>query len=47
MPEGTKKRALPLVGEKSPTQLAKVIERTMPDDDPGTCTADDVRQVAA
>ena len=45
--EGTKKAPQPLVGEKSPAQLATVIVRTMPDDDPGTCTAVDAKKVAA
>ena len=45
--EGTKKTTHPLAGEKSITQLAAVIARTMPDDDPGSCTGDDATRVAA
>lgn len=45
--EGSKKAPQPLVGEMSPAQLATVILKTMPDDDPGTCTAADAKKVAA
>lgn len=45
--EGTKKTTRPLVGEKSPVQLFALIKRTMPDDDPGSCTDDEYRKVAA
>lgn len=47
MGEGTKKTTRPLVGEKSPFQLFEQIKRTMPDDDPGSCTDDEYRKVAA
>lgn len=36
-----------LAGEKSVDSLARLISRTMPDDDPGTCTGEDARAVAA
>ena len=45
--EGTKKAKQALVGEKSPAQLATVILKTMPDDEPGTCTPEDAKKVAA
>lgn len=47
MGEGTKKTTRPLVGEKSPFQIFELIKRTMPDDDPGSCTDDEYRKVAA
>lgn len=47
MGEGTKKTTRQLVGEKSPFQLFETIKRTMPDDDPGSCTDDEYRKVAA
>lgn len=47
MGEGTKKTTRPLVGEKSPFQLYEVIKKTMPKDDPGSCTDDEYRKVAA
>ena len=47
MGEGTKKTTRPLAGEKSPAQLATLIKRTMPDDDPGSCTDEEYRLVAA
>jgi cytochrome c553 len=37
----------PLVGDKSLLELAKVIEKTMPEDQPGTCTGEDAAKVAA
>lgn len=46
MGEGTKKTTRPLVGEKSPFQLFSLIKRTMPDDDPGSCTDEEYRKVA-
>src|ERR1700678_1680342 len=46
MGDGTKKTARPLVGDKSPAQLTAFIRRTMPDDDPGSCTADQSQKVA-
>ena len=47
MGEGTKKTTEPLVGEKSPFQLFEQVKRTMPDDDPGSCTDEEYRKVAA
>lgn len=35
-----------LAGDKSLNQLAKLIARTMPDDDPGSCSAEDAEKVA-
>jgi mono/diheme cytochrome c family protein len=43
--EGSKK-AQPLVGEKSIPQLANVIQRTMPEDNPGTLDAAESKRVA-
>lgn len=37
----------PLAGDKSVAQLADVIAETMPEDDPGTCTGEDAKLVAA
>jgi mono/diheme cytochrome c family protein len=45
--EGAKKYPKPLIGDKSQPQLAALIARTMPDDDPETCTGDDAKNVAA
>ena len=39
------KRAL--AGDKSVAQLARLIAKTMPEDDPGTCVGDDAKKVAA
>jgi cytochrome c553 len=36
-----------LAGDKSVEQLARLIAKTMPKDDPGTCTGADARKVAA
>jgi len=47
MGQGTKKTTRPLVGEKSPFQLYELIKREMPKDDPGSCTDDEYRKVAA
>src|SRR5436190_13730045 len=44
--EGSKK-AQPLTGEKSPAQIASVISRTMPDDDPGRLKEEENKKVAA
>lgn len=44
---GTKDYPDPLAGDKSVAQLAKLIARTMPEDDPGTCTGKDAEAVAA
>jgi hypothetical protein len=45
--EGTKKYKKPLVGEKSVPQLATLIAKTMPEDDPGTCVGPEAEKVAA
>ena len=45
--EGSRAYAKSLVGEKSVGQLAQVVAATMPEDDPGTCTGEDARAVAA
>jgi mono/diheme cytochrome c family protein len=37
----------PLAGDKTVSQLARLIARTMPEDDPGTCTANEAAKVAA
>ncbi|MFO0907451.1 MAG: DUF1592 domain-containing protein [Isosphaeraceae bacterium] len=44
--EGTKEYDRALAGDKSITQLAKLIAKTMPEDDPGTCTGEDALKVA-
>ena len=44
---GTKKAAQPLIGDKSLPQLARVIQRTMPESDPGTLSDADAGKVAA
>ncbi|QOV92427.1 DUF1592 domain-containing protein [Humisphaera borealis] len=43
---GTKKAALPLIGDKSLPQLARVIQRTMPESDPGSLSQADAAKVA-
>jgi hypothetical protein len=46
--EGTPENyAKPLAGTRSVVQLAKFIAKTMPEDDPGTCTGEDADKVAA
>ena len=45
--EGSKEYNKQLSGEKSVAQLARVIARTMPDNDPGTLTAEQAEHVAA
>jgi cytochrome c553 len=46
--EGTQKHfPHPLAGDKSAEQLVAYIAKTMPDDDPGTLSADDAKSVAA
>jgi cytochrome c553 len=46
--EGTKDHyPKPLVGSRSVAQLARVIARTMPEDDPGTCVGPEADKVAA
>jgi hypothetical protein len=47
MGAGTKHTTRALVGEKSPFQLFEQVKQTMPDDDPGSCTDDEYRKVAA
>jgi cytochrome c553 len=44
--EGTKKAPQPLIGDKSVAQLAVVIDRTMPEDDPDKLDAAGSRKVA-
>ena len=44
--EGTKKYAQPLIGDKSVAQLAAVIDRTMPEDDPDKLDAAGSKRVA-
>jgi cytochrome c553 len=45
--EGTKERPKPLVGDRSPAQLARFIAKSMPKDDPGSCKGEDAEKVAA
>jgi len=45
--EGSKEYGKPLAGSKSIGQLARLIEETMPEDDPGTCVGEEARGVAA
>ncbi len=45
--EGAKKYKKPLAGNKSSEQLAKLIAKTMPEDEPGTCTGPESEKVAA
>ena len=45
--EGSKEYGHPLKGDKSIGQLARYIAKSMPDDDPGTCTGEDADKVAA
>ncbi|QEH32581.1 PA14 domain protein [Aquisphaera giovannonii] len=45
--EGSKEYGQPLEGDRSVGQLAKYIAKTMPEDDPGTCTGEDAEKVAA
>lgn len=47
MGQGTKRTTRALQGEKSPFQLFELVKRSMPDDDPGSCTDDEYRKVAA
>jgi hypothetical protein len=44
--EGSKKYQKPLMGEKSLAQLADVIQKTMPENDPGSLSKDDATKVA-
>ncbi|HWA97043.1 MAG TPA: DUF1592 domain-containing protein [Pirellulales bacterium] len=43
----TKEYGKPLVGDRSVAELAKIIDRTMPEDAPQKCVGDDARKVAA
>ena len=43
---GSKKHGEPLVGDKSILELAKYIEKTMPENAPGTCSGPDAQRVA-
>ncbi|MBP3955961.1 DUF1592 domain-containing protein [Gemmata sp. G18] len=45
--EGAKKYPEPLIGDRTVKELAKVIARTMPEDDPGSCVGADADLVAA
>jgi hypothetical protein len=46
--EGTKDHfPHPLAGDRSKDQLTRLIAKTMPEDDPGTCTGADAEKVAA
>lgn len=46
--EGTKENyPKPLIGNRSVAQLTRVIAKTMPEDDPGTCVGEDAAKVAA
>ena len=45
--EGSEDYPRVLAGDRSVAQLSKLIARTMPDDDPGTCVGDDAEKVAA
>jgi Protein of unknown function (DUF1592)/Protein of unknown function (DUF1588)/PA14 domain/Protein of unknown function (DUF1595)/Cytochrome C oxidase, cbb3-type, subunit III len=37
----------PLVGDRSVAELARLIQKSMPEDEPGTCSAEDAEHVAA
>ncbi len=45
--EGSEDYPRALAGDKSVNQLAKLIAKTMPEDDPGSCTGDNAEAVAA
>lgn len=45
--EGTKENPSPLVGDRSLQELADLIERTMPEDEPEKCVGKDAQKVAA
>ena len=45
--QGTAKQKRRLEGDRSVSQLAEVIQKTMPEDDPGTLTAGEAQAVAA
>jgi hypothetical protein len=44
--EGTKMHRDPLIGDRSLAELTKLIEKTMPEDDPGKCVGDDAQAAA-
>src|SRR5262245_19653420 len=44
--QGTKQYKDPLAGDKTVAQLAKLIAKTMPDNDPGTLSAREAERVA-
>ncbi len=44
---GTEDYPRPLTGDRSVAQLSKLIAKTMPEDDPGTCVGEDADKVAA
>jgi hypothetical protein len=45
--EGSKEYPRVLAGDRSVGQLARLIAKTMPEDDPGTCVGEDAQKVAA
>ena len=45
--EGSAEYPRVLAGARSPAQLTRLIEKTMPEDDPGTCVGEDAVKVAA
>ena len=45
--EGSKDYPRTLAGDRSVKQLSRLIARTMPEDDPGTCVGEDAQKVAA
>ncbi len=45
--EGSEDYPRALAGDRSVKQLARLIARTMPEDDPGTCVGEDAEKVAA
>ena len=45
--EGSKRYKMPLIGDRTVPQLAVLIDKTMPEDDPDKCTAEDAKAVAA
>jgi len=44
---GTKRAAQPLIGDRSLPQLARLIQETMPENDPGSLSSEDARKVAS
>jgi hypothetical protein len=45
--EGTPDQSVPLIGDKSVFELTAVIEKTMPEDAPGTCVGEEAKAVAS